>query len=274
MNLEYFKKNVEEQLNLSNSKLILNEEQGGTNITYNLFCNNQHFILQSRKEDVMFTLDYVNSLYTTAGFFDSGLKLEIRSYAQKAELHNKCQHLGMKIPKLIFCNDDYIITQFINGIPYNRYNVELDSNRVISILSTLFKAHKNDIILGDRWAGNTLVTLFDIYFIDFDFIYLSKDNKHEILSRSFELAAFIYDFLLYAVNKNNILYYLCNFFNNEAVKKIYDTEAVSKFLKGYSKFYTGENKPISITSMSLDCHYNTAFIINELTNYIGGNYET
>lgn len=107
---------VKKDMALENCHLSLHDEQGGMNYTYDLYTEYGRLILQIPRSLGINTLDYVKALYETAGFFAYQLDLKLRSYREKEKLYKQLDMLEINVPKLIFASDQYIVTEYVNGL--------------------------------------------------------------------------------------------------------------------------------------------------------------
>lgn len=247
---------VEDQLDDLILSIELNSQQGNVNKTFLVQTATSKYILQTKKDiDIKDINQYLVDLYTTAGFYLEGNSFRFRNYNEKAEFHKQCNNLKLKVPKLYGCGENYLLTEYIEGTNYIEYSEILSKKCLFNLFRMIQNAHSNNIILGDRWGGNTMISpLGEVYFIDFDIQYTYDDIQQLNNCKNFEIAVLTYDLILYGKNRIYTLDIIIKIFTSFWFEKSYDVLKVIDYLYGYSRFYTSADKPFSPTSLSIKEH--------------------
>lgn len=224
--------------------------------------NGEQYILRIPKLEYRHSIrDYLFQLYKTAGFVKKGNEFFFRPLEHQAIFSYRCRSMDIFVPDILFVGDNFLLTRFIEGIPYNI--VLRQSCRVISPLFTsVIQSHRKGIIFGDRWGGNELIVGNKVCFLDFDIGYAYK-NKHEFqLSKNFELAVLVYGSILHCSKKSESVQIFKKIF--EKIQPEYNLECVIGYLNGYMKFYSNPLKPTTNLSLSLFEYQQTNYYVTEL----------
>jgi len=106
----------------------------------------------------------------------------------------------------------------------------LDSS--LRVLTHLRHAHKLDIIFGDRWTNNTLLTPDGgFYEVDYD---IALGGKH---AREFELAQFLFHVVHFSAERGDILRKLKDYSCKHPLREDYEIDVVELFVKNYTHHY-------------------------------------
>ncbi|QTR55380.1 aminotransferase class III-fold pyridoxal phosphate-dependent enzyme [Thiothrix unzii] len=107
----------------------------------------------------------------------SGVNINSRSIQEQYEVMLELDKIGIPCPK-VYIKDELYIYSYITGISLDEYEIK-SPREARSILSQLIdhimKAHRNDIIIGDRWPGNTIWDGVCVTMIDFDIGYVGRN---------------------------------------------------------------------------------------------------
>lgn len=113
----------------------------------------------------------VSSQYRSIGLFNHGGGFQLRSIKEMVTLYQKCEKVGVLVPKIIEYGDLFIFREFAEGRLYQDVLSQSSGSAdlIISYLTQLANLHRHKIVLGDRWGPNEIVTADNkIIFIDFD----------------------------------------------------------------------------------------------------------
>lgn len=174
-------------------------------------------------------LPAINEEFFQTGFIDTGGSYRFRSIPEQAVFMDTTHRAGLKTLPVVYTNGKGILSTFVKGMPFDVY---LDKGHIFAVtrvLDNLFLAHQSDIVFGDRWVKNTIITPNgDVVEIDFD-IYLQGDYAKE-----YEFAQTLYHMFHFSSDRDSLFECLREHLLNREIRKIYKLPAVIYFLK---KFY-------------------------------------
>lgn len=139
-------------------------------------------------EEVTPTHEALAIEYEGLGFTALGGGYRFRTLTEQVEFVQRCQALGLGVGRLERW-DGLTIARYEPGIRLSHYNrmAEADAGVTLHFLDTVVLAHREGVVLGDRWTPNALVTpVGDVVHVDFDI------NLSGPVAREFELSQAIY----------------------------------------------------------------------------------
>ncbi len=178
----------------------------------------------------------INSQYKSKRFQEEakflGFNYRIRSIPKIAEFMDKLRGAKIPCPETYEVGNDYIIEELIKG---QRLDTILpkDSNHNVAnkFLAQVMHAHKQGIVIGDRWGKNEFLAPNDnIVFIDFDLEYLTG------FAKELELAETINGIAMFSQNKQVSLW-LKKELNSDKIISNYDTKTIKNLLEKHTIFW-------------------------------------
>jgi len=167
--------------------------------------------------------------YSGIGFISLGGKFTIRSLAEQWKFNSHAHSRGLAVLKPGPLEDRAFYTPYISdATTLDKFLPRVGSSAIASQLFTDIKhAHSEDIIYGDRWPPNILVTKDgQVIHIDFDIKLLGENCKE------FEIS--------------QLAYYLLHSGGEEVIETVaqflaqagwVDISVVACFLKGHLKYF-------------------------------------
>lgn len=191
-------------------------------------------------------LGYVENLLSHFG----SISVDRRSIHQQMEVSNCLSTLGIPVPDS-YIEKDLLFNSEIVGVTADiilsqSTGSDFDPDTVEAIFSQItdytIKAHSDGIIIGDRWAKNSIWNGRDIFFIDFDIGYLGHSSK----TLPFERFFCFFHHIIYIINpplrKRLILVYGREFLDD------FGDSGLGTIL-GFWHFYGNQSKENNLTSL-------------------------
>lgn len=176
--------------------------------------------------------------YKGIGYSVNGDEYSYRDIDEQIIFSNICLQKNIPVAKIIYHNDNYMITEFIEGreIPDILKSEQNISEIINKYLSSLVSAHNKGIVFGDRWGFNTIIDKEEnIIHFDFDIKINTEDAKE------FEISQAVYYSLLFSRDKDSAIECLKDFLKKNEIKSMYDRNRVINFLNGHSKYFMEHN---------------------------------
>jgi acetylornithine/succinyldiaminopimelate/putrescine aminotransferase len=201
------------------------------------------YMKQETKRDI---LGYVENLLANFG----SISVDQRSIHQQMEVINYLSRLGIPVPDS-YIENEILFSSEISGITadvaLNRATeFSFDADTVEAIFSQItdftIKAHLNGLIIGDRWAKNSIWNGRDIFFIDFDIGYLGHNSKTQTFERFFCFFHHIIYVMNQPLRKRLIVAYGGEFLDD------FGDSALGTIL-GFWRFYGNPSKQRNATSL-------------------------
>jgi hypothetical protein len=245
---------------------------GNLNYTVKIAGNRESFVFRChRPHYVELVKRYLQELYHCAGLLENGGGFQFRSIREQAEFQQFLEAQGRPVPKVLAFTNDWMVYRFIEAktlaerLAYGQAPV-----LVLRLLFQLFTAHERDIVYGDRWGANELVTESGaIYFIDFD-IALTAGHKGIESLKNAEIAMALFGCLLHTSRRHDLLGCLQHYGISLLKKRNYDFEQIVRVLEGYSRFYLDSNKPTNQLSPDHETYAQIAPHLKRLTEMLEG----
>ena len=181
----------------------------------------------------------------------SGITIYTRTVQEQYQLMLLLDNIGIPCPKVIMSDDGSLSRLIIEGKSLNQYSIQsvCEAKSILNqLIDHIIKCHDNDIILGDRWPGNTIWDGQIVSLIDFDISYKGRKSSLQVFEHLFALfhhAAIIPSQL----NRENIMIpYL--FELQERHKKNNLTGVFNEFCS----FYSNPRKKNNQTSLQINIY--------------------
>ncbi|MBD2303674.1 aminotransferase class III-fold pyridoxal phosphate-dependent enzyme [Nostoc sp. FACHB-190] len=207
---------------------------------------------KNKKNERKSILNYIENLL----FYFGSITVVQRSAQEQVEVSNRLAEIGIPVPDS-FTDKDLFFSSQIPGITadiaLSGTGIDIDTDIVEAIFSQItdytIKAHSYGIIIGDRWAKNSIWNCSEVFFIDFDIGYLGHSSKTQPFERFF----CFFHHLIYvsnqALRKHLILSYGREFLED------FGDSALGTFLC-FQRFYSSPFKPVNSNSFSWDIYKN------------------
>ena len=181
--------------------------------------------------------------YREEGFTSPAGTYRYRAIAEQACFMHHVAHEGIRVlqPVAIAHDGSSLLVPFLQAEPLDEYLQRGKTEAVGAILANLTQAHQKDIVLGDRWGSNTLVTPEGIVEVDFDIVLEGP------MAKAFELGKLFYHLLFYASDREQMLAYLEGYLNKHRTtfSEGYDLTAVQLFIRKHAEVF-GTRKTVVI----------------------------
>lgn len=193
--------------------------------------NKSKYILRMQKQNPV--LDNLEAEYRGVGYATNNTGFNLRTINEQLKFMQRCSDLEISVPHIIYVGKNYIITEFVEGQTLEEYLSNIDDPCILKDhLSIILELHKSNLVMGDRWGPNIIVSpRGKLTNIDFD-IELTDEDKME-----FEIAQSLYYSMLYPKNKEKAVAIAKEFLACENFSNIYDGNRVADLLKGHVKFF-------------------------------------
>jgi len=179
---------------------------------------------------------FENILYEfrAIGFTADGGRVQRRSIEEQVHFANSAASKGLPVLPFFKSGEQWSMPYLENIVPIDEYLRSADvadqekNMAVFDLLTGLERAHRQNIIYGDRWSGNMIVDNGKVMHIDFD-LELSGDYAREA-----DLAQTLYH-LIWADASRATLPLIIG-----VVSKLgnYDIHKTLHYLEGFSQFFT------------------------------------
>lgn len=170
--------------------------------------------------------------YEGIGYVRDGSEYRLRDLEEQASFTETCRKRGIPVPQIIFTNYYAMLREYIEGITLENFLKTNNSTVIQENFLTLARAHAQNIVLGDRWGPNEIVTQDkSIVYIDFDIALKAKDAKE------FEITQALYYAFLYAKDKEEASASIRNFIETKTFSSLYNKKRVSEFLEGHMRYF-------------------------------------
>lgn len=207
---------------------------------------NKNYLIHFNNEECVFRIlidnlrhkESIEEEYKGIRYSVNGNEYNYRNIDEQIIFSSECLEKNIPVAKVIHHNDNYMITEFIEGreIPDILKSEQNISEVINKYSSSLVSAHNKGIVFGDRWGFNTIIDKKgDIVHFDFDIKLNAEDAKE------FEISQAVYYSLLFSRDKDSAVECLKDFLKRNEIKSIYDRNRVIDFLNGHSKYFMEHN---------------------------------
>jgi hypothetical protein len=137
-------------------------------------------------------LPFITAEFEHVGFLNNpGNGFRLRSPHEQAVFSEKLHAAGLSVPLMHYSTSEFLLMDFYPNTTTQADLWRLAPQRALNstkdILQGLALAHKEDLILGDRWGKNELISPNqEVSFVDFDIELFGPQAKE------FELAMFLF----------------------------------------------------------------------------------
>lgn len=202
--------------------------------------------LQGRKK----IIPYILAEAQAVGFFDNRTNcLKIRSYKDQFGFVQLLKKHQIPVVNLLHADNHIQIIDYIENAITLASLWKTQNSRALrfteKVLTQLVNIHKQDIVLGDRWGENELITpTGDILFVDFDIAIWGSAAKEYELAR---LLFFLSYFAQLNDNQHHEIELLKQFYRHFLKKiiseDIYQKKILMNFIINYYSYYSShQNK--------------------------------
>lgn len=161
---------------------------------------------------------------------------------------------GLSVVSPVVVGDNFLLLPFVDGQDLRTLLKNGDISNVESALGDILHAHQKDIVYGDRWPKNTIVTPeHKIVQIDFDIEYTGPYSKE------LELAQFLFAVIRDTPHKKDAVNRLISAISPKEAN-MYDIAKVAEFILGY----VNGCYPPSNTHMDEATHEYVAMLLSRL----------
>lgn len=205
--------------------------QGRHNQT-TILCNaqNDKFVHKRRKIEQTH-LDLLSSELSYIGFSRLGGSFSIRQLSEVEEFMNSLFLKELYVSPPVVVGENFLLLPFIEGRSLKEMLASGDTSPIENLLKDIFNVHRNNVVYGDRWPKNIIVTPEgSIAHIDFD-INISGPNTKEL-----ELALIFFSVIRDASNKGEAVQKLISSISPQELK-MYDLRIVKDFVLNFAKYF-------------------------------------
>lgn len=191
--------------------------------------NDRLYVKKTWGEGLLTHLPQVATLeYPEVGFSGS---MRIRSMMEQAAHMKNASALGLGVVAPVYADEETLIYPYTPGESLRERLIHGETEGIAPALISINKAHKKNVIHGDRWAKNIIIGEDGkVTHVDFD-IALEGANAREM-----EIAQILYDFPRLTMEFETTIANLISFMQLHASE--YDWPVVQRLVKGYETFYT------------------------------------
>jgi tRNA A-37 threonylcarbamoyl transferase component Bud32 len=204
--------------------------------------NGEKSVLRSPKSDEEreTTLYAIQQEYHGIGATKNGIGFRVRTPTEQAEFTQKARKVGLKTINCTATEDGALQMDYIDGTPLNKYiqrePKDINTKIIKNVLEHMANAHNNEIIFGDRWGPNTIITQEED-FVELDFDIELVGEKRVIAA--FELSQTLYHLMHFAgENRDFIRDYLLDIYTqNPQLLAEYNLDKVRTFMHGQTEYF-------------------------------------
>ena len=190
------------------------------------------YVLRIPKENSSQIL-FIREEYESIGYVENGSEYKFRTLEEQASFTEKCSLNNLPVPQIRYVDQVVMLRDFVEGVSLDIFLKQEESQAIIeNHISTIIKAHKRDIVFGDRWGSNEICTRENkIIYIDFDIELTSKNAKE------FEIAQVLYHCILQSKNKKEAVSIIKDLFT-ENLFLSYNQKRFVEFLQGHLRYFS------------------------------------
>lgn len=222
----------------------------------------------SRKPPPKDILDYIATLYRSAGILIDGVQIGIRTMREQVRFSGLLGSVGVRTPAIRSCGAGWMVAEYIESESVARL---MARNSPISVakefIRVIMRAHDHHIVIGDRWGGNELVDQAGrVWLIDFD-VCLSAANAEAFEHlKAADLSVALHGMISAASDRRQCLEAILSPPDLGLIRRKYNVSRICELLLGISSFYevaTDSDRTLSYPAL----HYaNVKKSIDELVD--------
>lgn len=233
----------------------------GGNLNYSVLLRGPQvsFVFRSRSERSRAEIqDYLAELYTAAGMAKLGGWFRLRSVPEELQAIERAVAAGVRTPRVEASGDGWILRRYIEGEPLGDAlgtgACGAGPATVLRMLFQLMQAHRNGVVLGDRWGYNEIVDVAGhLHFIDFDVEWTSEEPGQFEALQDMEMAIALFGVLLFAgPRRDDVVEVLREYGVPLLCEWGYRPLRIADVLDGYCDFYGKPGKRRSALSLDED----------------------
>ena len=210
---------------------------------------------------------YLGALY--AAMIRSPVPVRLRGIPAQAEFARLCESRGLAVPVVVAVGTDWMLSRYVEGRRLSDTLADEDGLRCIgAFLEEMFHAHRQGIVLADRWGGNEIVRRSGrITFLDFD---VDTGLEPDDGGRELDLAVALRTCLLWSGNKQRAVQAVASVLaTEEEFSRLYDREVLAVYLGNACAFYAAADAPsLAHASPSREEHAATNVAVRKLLGAI------
>lgn len=191
------------------------------------------------------TVSHIKSEYEGIGFLKNPQNgFRIRNAEDQQLFTKRLQSIGILVPDVHYAKNGLQVIEFLpDAISLSDLwlqNHIKSPEATKNVIATIMRMHQANIVAGDRWGPNELVTPNgDVYLVDFDVEIWGPDAKE------FDIANLLYhtSYFVQAVYAENLsvlknLYLLL--LTNPIIDEIYNKKKLLQYIKNYAEFFASD----------------------------------
>lgn len=208
------------------------------------------FVLRSRRDDERDGIaSYLRLLYERAHMNELGGAFRLRTLDEEVAFIERARAAGVRTPAVVAGGADWAVLEYVDGRPMaEELQDGADPSVVLRMLHQLMNAHRDGLILGDRWGYNELIDATGhLHFIDFDVEWIPHGDPHGLYDM--EMGVALFGTVLNAARRDDLLETLREYGIPLLQQWGYDLGRIAEVLAGYRAFYLDPDKPTSALSL-------------------------
>jgi hypothetical protein len=182
--------------------------------------------------------DIRKELTEISGFIPLGGDYHMRTPTEKKAfaLHALAVDPDLKVIPYTYADNTFIQMPFKEQtITLKDYLLNGNTELTGKILDHLITAHSKNIIFGDRWTANTLITKNnEFHEIDYDIELFGNWAKE------YELAQCLYHMIHFAADRPSIIQVLNDYIDSHSIETSHNIETLLTFLQNYTSYYASQ----------------------------------
>jgi hypothetical protein len=210
--------------------------QGEANINRVYVRQDGAKFLHRKPKDRAGVINVLEEWYKGVGFTDMGGGFRYLSNSEQAEKMDHMQSLSLKTVVPVVSVGEEMILPFIEGETLLEYIKGGKTDVVPDVIDHLLLAHQKDVVLGDRWTPNTIVTPDgDFREIDFD---IELSGRY---AKEFELSQLLYSLVVYSSSRRVMMGVMQDYLpKRKDALQSYDKNALAVLLRGHARHLEGQ----------------------------------
>ncbi|MBQ1026039.1 B12-binding domain-containing radical SAM protein [Micromonospora sp. C95] len=225
---------------------------GMLNTVVHLTGSKAAYVMRVRKEnDRRATVNYLRLLYEHAHMSELGGRFRLRTLDEEAAFIARLRAAGVRTPAVAAQGEEWLALEYVPGRPLAEELRDVGNPAtVLRLLHQLMSAHRQGIILGDRWGYNEIVDPNGhLHFIDFDVEWTAAGDPAPLYAM--EMGVALFGVLLNAARPDQLLETLREYGVPLLHEWGYPLTGIADVVRGYRSFYLDPDKPTLAVSLDV-----------------------
>lgn len=211
---------------------------------------------------------YLNSMYIHTGFPEIGGIFRLRSIREEIAFLRYSHALSLPVPQLQWDGGNWMLIEFIEGQTAYAAVKKGDLSVVGKVLETLYHAHTQGVIYGDRWGDNEVIDPQGrVRTIDFD-VEWTLDEQNTGFLEAMEMSVYLFNALRLTSDRPALL----DLVKLDLAPRLrswgYDMERMAEVVSGLGRFYLDPNKQGNQWSLPASLYLTLPEPLNGLVSHL------